>query len=122
MSERNPLFSPEEGDIILLPNGVYVLVDLHEPLRTCFTRSDGQDGAFDYLAGWERMVRGGKIIQRGSPEIWPWHYDGWLKKSFQESYKDHVAHMPSKAEALAYIQRAISEERKVWHHLDNAAA
>lgn len=122
MSERNPLVFPDEGDIVRLPDGKYVLVDMHEPLRTCFTRSDGECGSFDYTAGWERMVKGGIVIQKGSSETWPWHYDGWVKKGFIEGYRDHVAHIPSKEEALAYIQRAISDERAVWKNLDNAAA
>ncbi len=111
---RNPVFSPEEGDILHLVDGVYVLVDFHDPLRTSFICSNGAVGAYDYIAGWSRWVSGAIIVQRGSPEIWPWHYDGWLNVPFPDSYKDHVNHMPTLEESAEYLRRRTSEEYQVW--------
>lgn len=103
MSDRNPIFNPREGDILRRPNGVYVLVDLHEPLRTSFTCSDGSAGSFDYLDGWSRWIEGSTVIKLGSPETWPWHCN-WT------SYQEHVAHMPTFDEAQEYIRQHTSQE------------
>lgn len=113
MGERNPIFSPEEGDILQLPSGAYVLVDFHDPMRTCFITNDGRSGACDYIAGWSRLVENSSIIQLGLPENWPWHHSH-RGRAYVEDYKTHLDAGPTMEESCAYLERRISEEYKVW--------
>jgi len=108
-STRNPVFNPEEGDILSLGDK-YVLVDwccpfAVVPFAVGFTRSDGTQGGFNYRASWSDFARNFKIVELGSPDKWPWVYEG----SDREEKKKCS---PTREESLQYLQDRLKELRE----------
>lgn len=101
---RNPLTNPDEGDVVLLPDGRFILVDFADPFDIGFLADrDWQWGGFRYRDGWEKFVKGATVVQVGTPGNWPWHSD-------VSARRDKVLVAPTQADSQAYLIRV----RAAW--------
>lgn len=93
---RKPKYNPDEGDIFETVEGVFVLVDWAEMLSVGFRTSDGREGSFNYRDSWARFIGDATLVRYGTPENWPWTYDGY---DMAEKKKGG----PTKEEALKFL-------------------
>lgn len=93
---RKPKYNPAEGDIFKTKEGVFVLVDWAEMLNVGFRTSDGREGSFAYRNAWTRFIGDAELVRYGTPENWPWTYDGY-------DMAEKKRGGPTKEEALKFL-------------------